>query len=117
MTKALFNRRVPHLRARARPRRGRFPALMSLALLAVAHMLTPCPSLASAERTVSSSGALAVNCSSAPVASTRQCHLDLNDRMKMELGNWGNGVHPSGPNYFCVEHQKQLEEERKRDCR
>jgi hypothetical protein len=90
---------------------------MSLALLTVAHMPTPYPSVAGAERTVSSSGALAVNCSSAPVASSRECHLDLNDRMKTELGTWGNGVHPNGPNYFCVEHQKQVEEERKRDCR
>jgi hypothetical protein len=90
---------------------------MSLALPAIAHMLTPYPSLAGADLTVSSSGALAVKCRSAPVASTKQCHLDLNDRMKMELGTWGNGVHPSGPNYFCVEHQKELEEVRKRDCR
>jgi hypothetical protein len=45
--------------------------------------------------------------SSPPVTSAKRCHLDLNDRMKMELGTWGNGVHPSGPNYFCIEHQRQ----------
>jgi hypothetical protein len=48
-------------------------------------------------------------CSSPPVTSAERCHLDSNDRMKMELGDWGNGVHPSGPNYFCMEHQRQLE--------
>src|ERR1700692_2383637 len=106
MTEALFNRRAPLPLACSRPHRSRFPVFMRLAVPAIAYMLTPYPSVASAERTVSSSGALAVNCSSAPVASTRQCHLDLNDRMKMELGSWGNGVHPSGPNYFCVERQK-----------
>src|ERR1700684_751292 len=103
MTEARFNRRAPHPRAPSRLHHGPLAVSVSLALLTVAYMLTPYPSVAGTERTVSSSAALEVNCSSAPVASTRQCHLDLNDRMKMELGNWGNGVHPSGPNYFCVE--------------
>jgi hypothetical protein len=53
-------------------------------------------------------GGLAI-CSSPPVASAKRCHLDLNDRMKMGLGTWGNGVHPNGPNYFCMEHQRQRE--------
>ena len=55
-------------------------------------------------------------CSSVPAIAAEQCHLDLNDRMKMDLGNWGNGVHPNGPNFFCVEHQRQLEAQN-RGCR
>jgi hypothetical protein len=55
-------------------------------------------------------------CASVPVAPAEQCHLDLNDRMKMDLGSWGNGVHPRGPNYFCVQHQRQLEAQA-RACR
>jgi hypothetical protein len=46
------------------------------------------------------------------------CHLDLNDRMKVDLGNRGSTiVHPHGPNYFCLEHRKQLEEGRNRGGR
>jgi hypothetical protein len=116
MTEVLPNGPVPQ--APSRLHRGRPPVSVSLALLAIAYMLTPHPSLASADLTASSPGAWAVNCSSAPAKSARQCHLDLNDRMKMDLGTWGsNIVHPHGPNYFCVEHRKQLEEDRNRACR
>jgi hypothetical protein len=55
-------------------------------------------------------------CSSAPVTTVERCHFDLNDRMKMALGSWGNGVHPSGPNFLCAEHQRQLEAQN-RACR
>jgi hypothetical protein len=116
MTEALFNRRAPQPPARSQLHRSRLLVSMGLAVVAVAGMLTPYPSVAGPERTVSSSGALAANCSPAPVALREQCHLDLNDRMKMDLGTWGNGVHPNGPNYFCVKHRKQLEEERKPTC-
>jgi hypothetical protein len=77
--------------------------LTSLAMLTGACILMPYPSFAGD------------NCSQALVTS-RQCHLDLNDRMKMDMGTWGIGVHPHGPNYFCVQRHKQLEEERKRAC-
>jgi hypothetical protein len=117
MKEVPFNQRVPHSQVPSHLHRSRPLLSMSLALLAVGYMLTPHPSLASTNLTGSSPGAFAVNCSSAPVASSRQCHLDLNDKMKMELGTWGNGVHPRGPNYFCVEHRKQLAEERNRGCR
>jgi hypothetical protein len=109
--------RMPYLQARSCLYRDRTLAPASWALLAIIYVLTPHPSLASVAPTVTSPSASAVNCSPAPVTSTRQCHLDLNDRMKMDLGTWGNGVHPRGPNYFCVEHHKQLEEAQNRRCR
>jgi len=117
MTEILPDWQMPDSQERSHLHRSRPLLSMSPALLAIAYMLTPHPSRASANLTVSSLGAFAVKCSSVPVPSSRQCHLDLNDRMKMELGTWGNGVHPKGPNYFCVEHQKQLEENRNRGCR
>jgi hypothetical protein len=89
----------------------------SLAVLVIAYILAPHPTLASVNLLASSPTALAVSCSSAPVTSTEQCHLDLNDRMKMLLGTWGNGVHPSGPNYFCFERQKQSAQARRPGCR
>src|ERR1700704_5099298 len=86
----------------------------SLAILTAACIMTPHPSLAGDDLTLRAS---AVSCSPAPVTSSSQCHLDLNDRMKMDLGTWGsNSVHPRGPNYFCVQRHKQLEE-RKPACR
>src|ERR1700682_4463225 len=98
---------------------GRCPlVLASLTILTAACIVTPQPSLAGDDLTGSLLRASAVNCSPAPVPSTRQCHLDLNDRMKMDMGTWGgNIVHPHGPNYFCVEHQKQLRQERNLGCR
>jgi hypothetical protein len=108
---------MPHWQAGSYLHCGRPLVSMSLVLLAIAYMPTPDPSLASINPTASSPSAFAVNCPSAPVTSSRQCHLDLNDRMKMVPGTWGNGVHPSGPNYFCVEHQKQLEDARRPGCR
>jgi len=117
MTDVLPNRRMPPAQAGSHPHRNRFLVSERLAFLAIAYVLTPHPSLASANLTISSPGAFAVNCSSAPLTSTRQCHLDLNDKMKMELGTWGNGVHPRGPNYFCAEHLKQFEDARNRSCR
>src|SRR5260370_40097303 len=90
----------------------------SLAMLMGACIVTPRPSLAGDSLTSSSLGVSAVNCSPAPVPATRQCHPDLNDRMKMDIGTWGsNIVHPHGPNYFCVQRHKQREEERNRACR
>jgi hypothetical protein len=89
---------------------------MSTAWLAIAYLLTPHPSVAGANAMESSPDVLAVKCSSAPVTAPEQCHLDLNDRMKIDLGTWGAGVHPRGPNYFCVERQK-LETSRNRGCR
>jgi hypothetical protein len=98
------------------PAMRRFFALTGIAML-TGFILMPHPSFAEDNLTSSSSRASLVSCSRAPVtSSTRQCHLDMNDRMKMDLGTWGtNSVHPHGPNYFCVEHQKQVEE-RKRGC-
>jgi hypothetical protein len=116
MTKVRFNRRLPPSQACCHLRRGRLESMVP-ALLAIAYILTPHPSHASANSTVSSPDALAVSCSSAPVTSTNQCHLDLNDRMKMDLGTWGFGVHPHGPNYFCVERRKELAKDRNRGCR
>jgi hypothetical protein len=116
MTKVRFNRRMPLLQARSRVRPGRLESIGS-AFLAIAYILTPHPSHADANPTVPSPDAIAVSCSSAPVTSTKQCHLDMNDRMKIDLGTWGSGVHPSGPNYFCVERQKLLEKDRNRGCR
>jgi hypothetical protein len=117
MTKVLFDRRVPQSQARSRLHHGRTLVFTSPALLAIAYMLTPHPSRASANPTLSSPSAIEVNCSSAPVTSSKQCHLDLNDRMKMDLGTWGFGVHPHGPNYFCVERHKEPENNRNRGCR
>jgi hypothetical protein len=96
--------------------RNRFRVSESLVVLAVVYVLVPHPSLASAELPASSPLALA-SCSSALATSTEQCHLDLNDRMKMLMGTWGNGVHPSGPNYFCFERQKRPVEARRPGCR
>jgi hypothetical protein len=84
-------------------------------LLPIAHRLTPRPSRASVNPLVFFPSASAINFSSIPVTPTT--HLDLNDRMKVDLGNWGNIVHPHGPNYFCLEHRKQLEEGRNRSGR
>jgi hypothetical protein len=95
----------------------RHPFVLAGIAMLTGHILMPHPSFAGVNLTNSSPQASLVNCSRAPVTSTRQCHLDLNDRMKMDLGTWGtNSVHPHGPNYFCVEHQRQLEEARKRGC-
>jgi hypothetical protein len=106
-----------HATTRPQPAMRRFFVLTSIAMLTCC-ILTPHPSFAGDNPTGSSSQASSVNWSLAPVTSTRQCHLDLNDRMKMDLGTWGtNSVHPHGPNYFCAEHQKQLQEERKRGYR
>jgi hypothetical protein len=55
-------------------------------------------------------------CASMAATPAERCHLDLNDRLKMDLGNWGNGIHPVGPNYFCVEHQRQIDAQN-RVCR
>jgi hypothetical protein len=100
---------------RPQPATRRFFVLTSIAML-TGSILMPQPSFAGDDPTSSSPRASLVNCSRTPVTSTRQCHLDLNDRMKMDLGTWGtNSVHPHGPNYFCVEHQKR--EERQRSCR
>src|SRR6267154_837223 len=83
----------------------------SLATITGACIVTPHPYLAGDDLTSSSSlRASAVNCSPAPVTSTKKCHLDLNDRMKMDMGTWGSSiVHPHGPNYFCVQRHKELE--------
>jgi hypothetical protein len=90
----------------------------SLALLAGAGIVAPHPCRAGDAPASALLRAAVVNCAPAATPSTRQCHLDLNDRMKMDLGTWGsNVVHPHGPNYFCVERRKQLEEERNRACR
>src|SRR5260370_31431596 len=96
-----------HATTRRQPAMRRFFVLTSIAML-TCGILMPHPSFAGDNPTSSSSQASSVNWSWAPVTSTRQCHLDLNDRMKMDLGTWGtNSVHPHGPNYFCAEHQKQ----------
>jgi hypothetical protein len=92
--------------------------LASLAMLTGAGIVTPYPCFAGDDLTSASLRASVVKCAPAAVPSTRQCHLDLNDRMKMGAGTWGsNIVHPHGPNYFCVERHIQLEEERNRGCR
>jgi hypothetical protein len=116
MTEAVPNGRGSHPRASSCVHRNRFRVSENLAVLAIAYVLVPNPSLASSNFMATSPLALA-NCSAAPVTSTEQCHLDLNDRMKMQLGTWGNGVHPSGPNYFCFERQKQRAEARRPGCR
>jgi len=117
MTEAAPNRRVSYSQARPCLHRKRFRLSESFAVLAIAYVLAPHPSFASVNHLAISPSALAVKCSSAPVTSTEQCHLDLNDRMKMLLGTWGKGVHPAGPNYFCFERQKQLEQARRPGCR
>jgi hypothetical protein len=116
MTETASKGRGSHSRASSCVHRNRFRESESLAVLAIVCVLAPRPSLASADLRAFSPLALA-SCSSAPVTSTEQCHLDLNDRMKMLLGTWGNGVHPSGPNYFCFEHQKRPAEARRPGCR
>jgi hypothetical protein len=111
MIEALPRRRAGHLRPRSHPHRG-------LVLLAIAFALTSPSSIASANLAASASDALAVNCSSPPVTSTNQCHLDFNDKMRMDLGTWESYVgHPRGPHYFCSERLKQLEKDRNRGCR
>jgi hypothetical protein len=103
--------------AKTRPPPAKNSALLfaSLAILTGACIVTPHPSLAGDNPADSSLSVSAVKCSPAPDTSSKQCHLDLNDRMKMGLGTWGsNIVHPHGPNYFCVERHK---EQRNRDCR
>jgi|SRR5580704_6477004 hypothetical protein len=116
MTEPVPSGRGSHPRASSCVRRNRFRVAESLAVLAIAWVLAPHAALASADLLASPS-ALAASCSPAPVTSTEQCHLDLNDRMKMLLGTWGNGVHPSGPNYFCFERQKQPAATRRLGCR
>jgi hypothetical protein len=116
MTKVPLYRRMLRSQARSYLRCDRLGS-MSSALLAIAYVLTPHPSLASANPTDSPPDVLAVKCSSVPATAPEQCHLDLNDRMKIDLGTWGSGVHPRGPNYFCVERQKLLERAPSRGCR
>jgi hypothetical protein len=90
----------------------------SLVMLTGAGILMPRPSLAGDDPTSALWRASVVKCAPAAVPSPRQCHLDLNDRMKMGAGTWGsNIVHPHGPNYFCVERHRRLEEERNAACR
>jgi hypothetical protein len=98
---------------------SRYPLLFtSIALLTGAGIVMPHPALAGDDLMSASLRASLVKCAPAATPSTRQCHLDLNDRMKMGAGTWGsNIVHPHGPNYFCVERRMQLEEERNRGCR
>jgi hypothetical protein len=106
--------------AKTRPQPAKHSALLfaSLAILTGACIVTPHPSLAGDNLADSSLSVSAVKCSPAPDTSSKQCHLDLNDRMKMDLGTWAsNIVHPHGQNYFCVERHKQLEQQRSRGCR
>jgi hypothetical protein len=116
MIKVRSYRRMLHSLARSHLRRGR-PGAMSSTLLAIVYVLTPLPWLANANPTNPQPDALAVKCSSTPVTAAEQCHLDLNDRMKIDLGTWGSGVHPRGPNYFCVQRQKLLQRAPSRGCR
>jgi hypothetical protein len=105
MTARSRTRWVPHSHAPSHlhPR----PCLIfaSFAILASACILTPNPSFAGDD--LMGPGAFSSRWSPEAVPSTRRCHLDLNDRMKMDLGTWGsNIVHPHGPNYFCAERNK-----------
>jgi hypothetical protein len=117
MTEAVPAGRKSHSRASSCLHRNRFRVSQSLAVLTIAYMLVPHPSLASANLLASSPTTLAVSCSSEPVTSTEKCHLDFNDKMKMLQGRWGMGVHPNGPNYFCFERQKHAAQARRPDCR
>jgi hypothetical protein len=100
-------------RQRSSMLRAIFPTLLVLITVGIA---TPGYSLGADGLASSSSESFAVKCSFAPVTPPEQCHLDLNDRMKMDLGTWGNGVHPRGPNFFCVQRHKQFEAQN-RACR
>jgi hypothetical protein len=92
--------------------------LAGLAILTGAFILTPRPSRAGDNVTESWLSFSAIKSSPSPATAADPCHLDLNDRMKMDIGTWGsNIVHPHGPNYFCAERYKQREEQRRRDWR
>jgi hypothetical protein len=110
--------RTAHTKARPRPAMYSRSLFAGLAILAGAFILTPRPSLAGDNVTDSRLSFSAIKGSSARATAVDPCHLDLNDRMKMDVGTWGsNIVHPHGPNYFCVERHKQLEQQRHRDWR
>jgi hypothetical protein len=71
-------------------------------LLAIAHLLTPHPSLASANPLALSPSASAMCFGNKFLVDSgdtyHACHLDLNDRTKVDLGDWGSTiVHPHGP--------------------
>ena len=116
MTESVPNGGESHSRTSSRVHRKRFRLSDGLAALTIVSVLATYPAHASADPRSFSPLNLA-SCSSTPETFTEQCHLDSNDRMKMLLGTWGKGVHPSGPNYFCFEHQKQRAESRKPGCR